>query len=179
LELSDRYATLLSASRTLISLLRVLNIGLGLAIIVALGASFVFEPVFRDFFTTSKPRIDPRWLMPTLRLWMVLVAPMFVATHILLTRMREMVDTVRAGDPFVAANADRLKTIAWCMLALQAIRMTFGLLAGTMNAAGSSVPWDFSLGSFLTGWLSVLLAFVLAQVFAEGARIRDDLEAMI
>ena len=41
--------------------------------------------------------------------------------------------------------------------------------------ADADIDWDFSLN----GWLAVLLAFVLAKVFEHGARMRDDLGAMI
>ena len=39
--------------------------------------------------------------------------------HAVLKRLLAMVETVRAGDPFVAANASRLQGIAWALLALQ------------------------------------------------------------
>jgi hypothetical protein len=87
-----------------------------------------------------------------------------------------MVGTVRSGDPFVAENAARLQTIAWCVLALQLLHLTFGVMAATVNAAGSNVDWTFS---GLTGWLAVVLLFVLARVFEEGTQMREDLERMI
>jgi hypothetical protein len=31
----------------------------------------------------------------------------------------------------------------------------------------------------ITGWVAVLLAFVLARVFLEGTRMRDDLEMTV
>src|SRR5690349_21463526 len=37
----------------------------------------------------------------------------------ILARLLAIVETVRAGDPFVATNAERLRTIAWSLLALQ------------------------------------------------------------
>jgi hypothetical protein len=177
--LANSYATVLGVSRTLIRVLRILNLLMGLAMVVAVPASFVFAPLFREFFSKLPPRIDPGWLLPTLRLWLVLAVGMVAATQVLLSRLLAIVDSVRAGDPFVAGNAARLNTIAWCMLALQLLRLTFGGMAGAMNAAGSNIEFKLSLGDLLTGWLTVLLAFVLARVFAEGARIRADLEAMI
>jgi hypothetical protein len=80
------------------------------------------------------------------------------------------------GDPFVPENAARLQTIAWCVLALQLLHLTFGVMAATVNAAGSNVDWKFS---GLTGWLAVVLLFVLARVFEEGTQMREDLERMI
>src|SRR5205823_3714744 len=38
--------------------------------------------------------------------------------YVVLKRLLAMVETVRAGDPFVAANASRLQAIPWVLLAL-------------------------------------------------------------
>ena len=173
--MSDSYATLLGLSRLLIRIARLFNILVGVLLIGMFVASFLFEPVFREFFTKQPARIDPGLLMPTLRLWALLALPMIAAVHLLFSRLLAMIDTVRAGDPFVPENGARLKTIAWCLLSLQLFNLLFGLLAATMNAAGSNIDWEFDA----TGWIGVLLVFVLARVFEEGARIRADLEAMI
>src|SRR5436190_8823965 len=47
--------------------------------------------------------------------------------------------TLFRSDPFVADNALRLNTIAWCLLALQLLHIAFGGMAGIMNAAGSNI----------------------------------------
>ena len=165
----------LSASRILLRILRVLNLGMGLMLIVAVPASFLFEPQFFEFFSKRPPRIDPTWLVPVLRIWMVSALPMVAAVHVLLSRLLAVVETVRAGDPFVPENAVRLMTIAWCALAIQLLHLIFGVMAATVNAAGSNVDWEFSLN----GWLAVVLLFVLARVFEVGTQMREDLGTMI
>lgn len=168
-------STALSASRIFLKILRVLNLIMTVMLVVAFPASFFFEPLFVEFFSKLPPRIDPSWLMPTLRIWLVLALVMVAAVHVSLSRLLEMVETVRSGDPFVPENAVRLKTIAWCALINEVLRLVFGMLATTMNAAGSKIDWNFSV----TGWLAVVLLFVLARVFEEGTQMRDDLEKMI
>jgi hypothetical protein len=111
---------------------------------VAIPASFLFEPLFLEFFSKQPPRIDPTWLVPVLRIWIVLALPMIAAVHVLLSRLLAVVETVRSGDPFVPENAARLKTMAWCVLAIQLLHLTFGALAAALNAAGSNVEWTFS-----------------------------------
>ena len=101
--------------------------------------------------------------------------PIFAAVHVMISRLLDIVATVRAGDPFVAENAARLKTIAWLMLVMELFHLLCGVMAAAMNAAGSHIDWSFSA----TGWVAVALLFVLAQVFEQGTRIRADLEAMI
>ncbi len=100
---------------------------------------------------------------------------MVAAVHVVLSRLLAVVETVRSGDPFVPENAARLQTIAWCVLATQLLDLTFGMMAATMNAAGSRIDWKFSV----TGWVAVVLLFVLARVFEEGTLMREDLEKMI
>lgn len=169
------YSTALSASRVLLWILRIFNLLAGAGIVAAFAASFLFEPQVFEFFSKRPPRIDPSWLVPALRLWMVLALPMVASVHIQLSRLLEMVETVRTGNPFVPENATRLNTIAWCALANELLRLVFGVMAATLNAAGSNIDWKFSL----TGWLAVVLLFVLARVFEEGTRMRQDLESMI
>ena len=176
----EGYEKVLGASRTLLQILRILNLGAGLAILIALPASFMFAHHFQEFFTVRRPHhLDAAWMLPTLRLWLVLAMGMVAASHVMFTRLLAIVGTVRAGDPFVLDNAMRLKTIAWCMLWLQLLHLTFGLMATMMNAAGSRINFDFSPTGTLIGWATVFLVFVLARVFEEGARIRTDLETMI
>ncbi len=40
-------------------------------------------------------------------------------------------------------------------------------------------PVNLGAGFSVNGWLAVLLTFLLARVFAEGTRMRDDLEGTI
>jgi hypothetical protein len=46
--------------------------------------------------------------------------------HAVLKRLLAIVETVRAGDPFVAANASRLRAIGWVLLALQLLSLVVG-----------------------------------------------------
>lgn len=165
----------LGASRVLLQISRAFNLLVGVGLVLAVPASFVFEATFVEFFSKRPPRIDPGWLMPVLRVWFVLALAMVAAVHVALSRLLDMVATVGSGDPFVPENAARLKTIAGCLLVTQLLHLGFGLMAAAVNAAGSNVEWSFSL----TGWVAVVLLFVLARVFEVGTRMREDLGTMI
>jgi hypothetical protein len=97
--------------------------------------------------------------------------------YAVLTRLLAIVETVRAGDPFVAANGSRLQTIAWVLLALQLFSLVIGAVAKSISTPAHPVNLD--AGFSVNGWLAVLLTFLLARVFAEGARMRDDLEGTV
>jgi magnesium-transporting ATPase (P-type) len=99
-----------------------------------------------------------------------------VAIHVILTRLVAMVDAVADGQPFVAVNADRLRTIAWALLAIQLLDLVSGLVVTRLGEqTGDYVDWSPSPG----GWLAVLLLFVLAGVFRQGAAMQADVEATI
>jgi hypothetical protein len=104
----------------------------------------------------------------------VLAVPL---NHLILTRLLRMVETVGRGDPFVAANAYRLQAIAWALLALQLLSMAIGFIGKAI--ASKEFPLHLDAGFSVNGWLCVVLAFVLARVFAEGTLMREDLEGTI
>jgi hypothetical protein len=98
------------------------------------------------------------------------------AAHVIFRRLAAIVATVAAGDPFVAANARRLRDIAWALLAIQFLDLIYGLVVVPLSAATHEYfGWNFSL----TGWLAVLLLFILSHVFAQGAAMRDDLQGTV
>jgi hypothetical protein len=157
--------------------LRILRVGNWLALILfvaCLAASLVFEPrLIAQLQHKYHGSVDPfavtaalRWI---LALGIVTVAP----AHLLLTSLLRMVRTVEEGDPFVAANARRLHAIGWALLALQLADIAFGLLAQWVGRLGA----DFTSGGgvAITGWVAVLLVFVLARIFAHGTAMRDEL----
>jgi len=94
-----------------------------------------------------------------------------------LKRLLAIVETVRSGDPFVAVNASRLRAIAWALLALQLLSLVVAAIAKTVSTPAN--PLHLDAGFSINGWLAVLLTFLLARVFAEGAIMREDLEGTV
>ena len=123
------------------------------------------------------PSPDTSRLIMALRAIAVLGLAAVPLNYAVLTRLLAMVETVRAGDPFVAANADRLQTIAWALLALQLLSVVIGAIAKSVSTPAH--PVDIDAGFSINGWLAVLLTFLLARVFAEGTLMREDLEGTV
>jgi hypothetical protein len=92
-------------------------------------------------------------------------------------QLQRIVKSVRVGEPFTLENAGRLKVIAWALLALQALHVCVAAIASAVST--KDLPLDIGGNFNLTDWLAILLLFVLAQVFLEGARMRDDLEGTV
>jgi Protein of unknown function (DUF2975) len=92
-------------------------------------------------------------------------------------RLLAIVETVRAGDPFVAVNASRLQAIAWALFTLQVLSLVIGAIARAVSTPAHPIHLD--AGFSISGWLVVLLTFLLARVFAEGTLMREALEGTV
>lgn len=121
--------------------------------------------------------VDPKPIMMGLTAIATLGVLAVPLNHLILTRLLHMVEAVRRGDPFVSANAYRLQAIAWSLAALQVLSITIGAIG--KNIASKEFPLHLDAGFSVSGWLAVLLTFVLARVFAEGTLMREDLEGTV
>jgi hypothetical protein len=147
----------------------------GAAILVLLLVSPNEQWIMSAFKLTPSPEAER--IVWGLRAVAVLGLGGIVLNWMILKRLLAMVETVRAGDPFVAANADRLRAIAWTLFALQLLGLVIAAIGKGISTPDH--PVDLDAGFSLTGWLAVILTFVLARVFAEGALMRDDLEGTV
>ena len=149
---------------------------LGGAAILALLVATPNEQWIMSAFKLS-PSPDAERLVMGLRAIAVLGLVSIPINYIGLTRLLAMVETVRAGDPFVAANAARLQAIAWALVALQVLSLVIGAIAKSVSTPAH--PLNIDAGFSVNGWLAVLLTFLLARVFAAGTLMRDDLEGTV
>ena len=172
----QRHRGALRATWNLLRVLIVVNVAVGVLIAALLLASLLAESWVMDALG-----VRPGEGRAALVLGMRLVAALGIAavplTHVVLARLRDVVETVRQGDAFVPDNAARLRTIAWAVLGLELLHLCVGAVAAVASspAQGLDVDWTPSP----TRWLAVLLLFVLAQVFEEGSRMREDLEGVV
>src|SRR5215210_667641 len=97
--------------------------------------------------------------------------------YAILKRLLAIVETVRAGDPFVTANAYHLQGVAWALLAIQLLSLIVGAIVKRISTPEH--PIHINGGFSINGWLAVLLTFLLARVFAQGTLMREDLEGMV
>jgi hypothetical protein len=158
--------------------LRILIVMNWLMVVVILALLFVLpneQWIMRAF--KLSPSLEAERLVMGLRAIAVLGLAAVPLNYSVLKRLLAIVETVRAGDPFVAANASRLQAIAWALLALQLLSIVIGAIGKTISTPAHPVKLD--AGFSIHGWLAVLLTFLLARVFAEGTRMREDLEGTV
>lgn len=165
----------LRASHIILRALVVLNIFFGLVFVLMLVSSLLVPAsVFERW--ASDPDLGGAGLTLTAFRWVLIIAILsIVPAHLLLTRLAAIVASVRSGDAFTWTNARRLTAIAWLLLVLNLLDLLFGVVDRAFAPATEGLEWSFSI----TAWLAVLLLFVLARVFEDGARMREDLEGTV
>jgi len=173
--MSRSYSAALPIAHVMLRILIVLNWLAGAAILALL----VVIPNEQWIMTVFKlsPSPEAERLVMGLRAIAVLGLASIPLSYVVLKRLLAIVETVRAGDPFVAANAHRLQAIAWALLALQLLSLVIGAIAEALSTPAH--PLNLDAGFSINGWLAVLLTFVLARVFAEGTLMREDLERTV
>lgn len=116
--------------------------------------------------------------------WMVLLLMLGIAMAILgfffFRLLRRIVDSVGDGDPFVPVNADRLRSMAWLSLALQAVIIAATPLMIWFDALPEKPNVHHGESGFSVGALvTALLLFILARVFRVGSQMREELEGTV
>lgn len=162
----------LALARPVIQGLTVLNVAYALIIAGLLTFSFFIDGWPQRPLGFDMVNAHPR-LGQGIRAIVVLGVIGALIVHTILRRLLAIVDTVRVGDPFALENAQRLNAIAWCVLALEGLRLIIAAIAALVWEPGKIAAFSFA------PWLAVLLLFVLAGVFAHGARMRADLEGTV
>lgn len=167
-------------TRTFLLLVRasiVLNIvAVALAVLLALGSLVFAGPIEAQLAAKYRGGVAPADALALVRFLLLLALPAGIAIDRLFRVLAAMLRTVIDGEPFAAANAGRLRTIGWSLLALQVLDLAMGAATWWGQARGlDALGWQPAL----TGWLAVLVAFVLARVFAAGTALREDVEGIV
>jgi hypothetical protein len=165
-------ASVVQIAYIVLRILIVVNLLGGVAILALLVVMPNREWIMISF--DLSPSAEAERLVMGLRAIAILGLVTVPLNHVVLKRLLAVVKTVREGDPFVAANASRLQTIAWVMLVVNVISVVIGAVAD--NISTPAHPLQLDAGFSINGWLAVLLTFVLARVFTEGSLLRKNVE---
>ena len=173
--MSERYSAALPITHVVLRILVILNWLYGAAIFVLLVAMPTRAWIMSALQLSPGP--DAERVIFGLRSIAAIGLVTIPINYVILKRLVAIVETVRAGHAFVSANAPRLQTIAWGLLALQVLSIVIGFIVRMISSPGR--PLDINAGFSINGWLAVLFAFVLARVFAEGTLMREELEGTV
>ena len=117
-------------------------------------------------------------LTMTARALPVLIAEI-VALMVIIDRLRRIFATLIAGDPFVPENAGHLRVIAFAIIVYQIFRhVTQGAAALILTLLGQPIAgggeWKVTPDIDLGAWFAAVALLVFAEVFREGARMRQE-----
>ena len=156
-----------------------------MGMVALVGAILAGVSIILPFFWTeavaalakSNPGLDPVALLPNLL--QIFALGIFVLGLIwtIMRKLLAVVDSVEDGNPFVRANAVRLKAIGWLMVGIQIVGVPLAIAAG--EAADLFGESDTGLDISFNGILAILLVFILAGIFEHGADMREELEGTV
>lgn len=165
----------LPIASVLVVIFIVLNILAGVALLGLLLVTPNREWIISAFELVGSP--DAEKIIWGLRAVAAMGVICIAFNHLVLSRLHAILKSVQHGDPFIVANAYRLQAIAWFLLILQLLSLVIAAIGKSISTTAH--PVDLDAGFSPAGWLAVLLTFVLARVFAEGAIMRRELEGTI
>jgi hypothetical protein len=94
-----------------------------------------------------------------------------------LGQLRAVFRTLRAGQPFVAGNATRIRRIAYAVIVGELLRtvaayagMHYAMTHFSIQGLRLESRWDLNIVAIITG----LIILVIAEVFREGTRLDEE-----
>lgn len=158
---------------TIVIIFGLVMLGIGIGVLLTIG---------RDEVMSRIAAADA----PAAAYWAVIAS--FVILEALLwlglqfvRQLSGIIKTVEAGDSFSPANADRLSRMGWIAVGGQVLALPLGWILYWMTPylekAGEKV--DIGVGPDGEAILLILVLFILARVFREGTRMRDELEGTV
>lgn len=108
---------------------------------------------------------------------MAVVTTYFAGLVVILRYLRQMFRTLLAGDPFHPSNVIRLRLVGAALFFVTILGWTSRLLVASKLALGAvEAP---SVGELVTPAFAIVITFTLAELFREGARLREETELTI
>jgi hypothetical protein len=164
---------------------------LAYGVVSALVAAGVIGP---DIFESGQARVQSPGVEATLQMdrpglgWQIVVPALlsaFVAVSggiVIVRRLKKLFESFRSAEPFRKENATHLRIIWVSMLVIELSRYALMGLTGALIATfgePEGTDWTFNVNINLMTWAAILVLIVLAEVFREGARLREEQELTI
>jgi hypothetical protein len=169
-----RPARLISGAIIAIRVLRGGNLLLSLAFVAMLLISILFYAQLAEKISSTHPAMDTSLSITGLRLMVAVGLVWTLANEWLLRALLAITRSAEEGDPFVGMNVPRLRAIGWALLLMQLLDFASAQLMNGFEI-GSDDHWTPAV----SGWLAVVLAFLLAEVFAVGAAMREEQQGTV
>ncbi len=170
---------LLAAAKVMVTIAQVLAVigitvlGIGLGVMLTVGRSSVLAEM-----ATAEVPAHGIWFIA---LAMLIGAGLLMLAHRFFGELRGIINSVGEGDPFRPENAGRLSRMGWLSVAAQLLILIIAAVALWFAPYADKVDGHIKVDGGLDGGsiLLTLILFILARVFREGARMREELEGTV
>ena len=169
---------LLKAARILITVIQVI-LGLGFAALLVATPVVIFSQSHIADELVATATASPGTIAISIACVLVLGAVMVAIAYYFLRLLKQMINSVGDGDPFVADNADRLTRMGWLAVSIEALKIPTSAIAIFIATQVKEDTFTIDLDFSFTGLLIALVLFILARVFRHGAEMRADLEGTV
>ena len=151
---------------------------------IALGIGMVVAMILAMGFTPEGMTVTGVDALPAPAMWVGALAIALMLASLALVndftvRLRQIIDTVGAGDPFVLDNAGRLTRMAWTAVAVQVVMLVAGFLAIWTETQLDEEVFELNVELSPGGFILAVILFILARVFRKGAEMRAELEGTV
>ncbi|NWG70747.1 MAG: DUF2975 domain-containing protein [Parvularculaceae bacterium] len=85
----------------------------------------------------------------------------------IVNRLLEILRTLRLGSPFAGENAERFRQVGFALLLGEGAKVAFLILGGVFDA-------DVDLNFEFITWIAMAAVLVLAEVFRQGAKMKEE-----
>lgn len=170
---------LLGTAKVIVVLLMIMVIfamvmlGIGIGALVSIGRAEVMAKIAE----AGAPNMAFSFLIAAMALIIVLLS----LGYKFFGQLGRIIDSVSAGEPFHADNAQRLARMGWISVAAHILGFVLAGLSKWfkpfLEKAGDYTEIDFGVDP--TGVLLTLILFILARVFKRGAEMREELEGTV
>ncbi len=165
---------LLSFARVVLGFATAASAIFAIAMLLAIPFVFAIRDRVLAFLVSNGAPPEAIWGVISLQ---VLSAVAAVLGFFFFRHLYRIIDTVGAGEPFSPDNAQRLSAMAWISLAVHFLAIPLVIVSEKMSRY--SDRFDVDAGVSFAGLLLAIVLFVLARVFREGNRMREDLEGTV
>jgi hypothetical protein len=170
---------LLAIARVILALCIALFVFLAAMTLIGLGALFTVGrgEVMAELAAAGAPA-SVYWAVAVV---IVLLGGLFLLLLRFVLELNGIVKSVGRGDPFAPENAHRLSRMGWLTVAGYAIATAIGAAAAWVKSVAGEAGKDIDLDIGLDGGgvILILVLFILARVFRQGAAMRADLEGTV
>lgn len=160
----------------------------GYVVVLVLIAGGTLDPSVLAPADTARIRVPGLAINnPAGAIWPVVIPSLLIGAVaiggglVIVGRLKLLFGNFTSGEPFRKENASHLRAIWVAMLVIELSRYALLALAGALLAAfgPEDLEGQVTLSINLSTWASILILIVLAEVFREGARLKEEQELTI